>query len=221
MPTSATDIISLQRLRLAVDITETTDAELNLQLTSYIESGVDRVSREIGWPLLNREVSVDVWPESSEQIMKVDLPDFDRWTGYSYVAGDSDIYSGATTGTWANVDAVGYPPTLAASVAARDERTRSLTVYPNGLSSETKAWPALHPDVPLTLTAATELPLGPELTPAQVTAGETRFEKKYAALALAVEMAARAAWNGDRDIRFRDAVSRLLKPYRQWYHPDA
>ena len=66
------------------------------------------------------------------------------------------------------------------------------------------------------------MPLGAaDLTTAEEEQGVTKFERDYGGLAQAVELAARAAWNGDSEVRFRDAVVRLCRPYIDWYEPDA
>ena len=225
MPAAATDIISLARLKFAIEITEVGDLALDAQLESYIQRGIDRVSKEVGFPLLKRTVDVVLPPPVPDEKLRLDIPDFVEWAGYSYVPATSDVYSAPTTtaDAWGKGSA-GYPPTAARSLSHREGRVRRLVVWPNGLGSATatKLWPAMNPDSEFVLTASTEMPLpSGDLTATEVAAGVTKFEREYGGLAAAVELAARSLWNGDEEIRFRDAVVRFCRPYRQWYNPDA
>ena len=224
MPAAATDVLSVARLKFAIEVTEEGDAELDAQLKSYIERGVAIVSSEVGFPLLNRTVDVVLAPPERDEKLRLDIPDFMEWAGFSYVAAASDVYAPATTNAdgWGQTSA-GYPPTAARSLAHRDERVRNLVVWPNGLDGAlTRRWPAMNPDSEFVLTARTEMPLSSEdLTPTEEENGVTRFEREYGGLAAAVELAARSLWNGNEEIRFRDAVVRLCQLYMQWYNPDA
>lgn len=211
MARSATDILSRDALRFALSITEPDgdDPALDAALDRYIARAVAQVERLVGYPLTARSIDVQLRAPGTSERLPVDLPDFVKWTGFSYVPRGGELWK-PTTGALevgdaaANVDREpGYPYTVKRSKWTRSDRPRFLWVYPNGLTADSNEWPDMEPKGGLTLTASTELVEVPE------------------DLVAAVELRARDLYDGHDRIPANDAVKDFCRHHIAHKRADA
>ena len=219
MVATATDIVNLDRMKLALGITDD-DAELEARILTCIEGAVGRVEDLVGYPLTRRTVDVTIpAPVVETEVLNVDLPDFVQWTAAQYRTGE-DVYTAPTQRTWNMVAATteparstalqgyvetqGYPPTHCIGKWSRSQRPRFLRVHPNGLvdgTTPTKEWPDFAEGSELILTARTEMVEVPK------------------GLEAAVELYARDLYDGRDTVAGTDAVMALCKPHVAFGRP--